>query len=504
MIANIFSSFVSVLVILWSPAVSATPAAIEIELSSGIEKIASRTEGSIVYFSFSELSQKLGARLDWITVGHAVRYSDDQHTIDFVVGSPYVKSEAENCNLVYPAKLVKGQLYLPELTFMPFLERLMPTTFAGISKKKGGKNRVSSGDYNVVDMEVSEKANGLLIELFLSDKMSYDVFITEGNWINISIRDGKINAPRIRTAAEKKHFYDAKVHQVEGAGQVSLWFKRPIKNWNHHLVKDPDRIQISIIDESFSNSDSSNSPVERRGLDELIDVIVVDAGHGGNDYGAIGDKGTREKDVALSIARYLARLIRKDKKFKVVMTRDEDKTMTLENRADIANRAKADLFISIHANANPKPSVRGWNVFFLAPAKNDSARVTAQFENSVFLREIAEPETNGKDKPEMDNADPVLGILNEMLMTEFQTESHEFALMCDKSMRKKVKIPARGVDQAGFFVLNKVYSPSVLVETGFISNPVEEKLLKSSDYQQNMAEAIYEAVKKFADMYSKK
>ena len=76
--------------------------------------------------------------------------------------------------------------------------------------------------------------------------------------------------------------------------------------------------------------------------------------------------------------------------------------------------------------------------------------------------------------------------------------------MCDKSLRKKVKIPARGVDQAGFFVLNKVFSPSVLVETGFISNPVEEKLLKSSNYQQNMAESIYEAVKKFADTYTKK
>jgi N-acetylmuramoyl-L-alanine amidase len=504
MIANFFSSFVSVLVILWTPAAQVPATTIDIELSTGIEKISSRTEGSIVYFSFSELSQKLGGRIDWMTVGHTVRYSDDQHTIDFVVGSPYIKSQPENCNLVYPARLVNGQLYLPELTFLPFLERLMPTTFAGIRKNKGGKTRLSKGDFNVVDMEVSEKANGLLIELFLTDKMSYDVFITEGNWINISVRDGKINAPQVKSAAVRKHFYDAKVHQVEGAGQVSLWFKRPIKNWNHHLVKDPDRIQISIVDESFMNSDSSSVIGERRGLDETIDVIVVDAGHGGTDYGAIGGKGTREKDVALSIARYLARLIRKDKRFKVVMTRDEDKTMTLENRADIANRAKADLFISIHANANPKPSVRGWNVFFLAPAKNDSARATAQFENSVFLREIAEPEKDGKDKPEMDNADPVLGILNEMIMTEFQTESHEFALMCDKSLRKKVKIPARGVDQAGFFVLNKVFSPSVLVETGFISNPVEEKLLKSSDYQQNMAEAIYEAVKKFADTYTKK
>ena len=504
MISTLFPSIISALIIFGTPIEQVRSETIDVELSTGIEKISSFAEWNIVYLSFSELSQKLGGRIDWSTVGHTVRYSDDQHTIDFVVGSPYLKSELESSNLVYPVRLVKGQLYVPEMTFMPFLERLMPTTFAGIRKNKGGKSRPLSGGYNVVDMEVSEKANGLLIELELSDKMAYDVFITEGNWINISIRDGKINAPRIKAQAGKKHFYEVKVHQVEGTGQVSLWFKRPIKNWNHHLVKDPDRIQISIVDESFAMADSSSAAGEKRNIDETIDVIVIDAGHGGSDYGAIGTKGTREKDVALGIARYLARLMRKEKKFKVVMTRDEDKTMTLENRADIANRAKGDLFISIHANANPKPSVRGWNVFFLAPAKNDSARATAQFENSVFLREIAEPNGNGEAKPEADNADPVLGILNEMIMTEFQTESHEFALMCDKTIRKKVKIPARGIDQAGFFVLNKVYTPSVLVETGFISNPVEEKLLKSSDYQQSMAEAIYEAVKKFADTYTKK
>jgi N-acetylmuramoyl-L-alanine amidase len=320
----------------------------------------------------------------------------------------------------------------------------------------------------------------------MSSKLSYDVFITEGNWINISIRDAKIDASKVRSRAGRKYFYDAKVHQVEGTGQISLWFKHAIRNWNHRMAKDPDRIQISIVDESFGSSpDTGASVAQPVTIDQTIDVIAIDAGHGGTDYGAIGQNGTREKDVALSIARYLARLIRKDKRFTVIMTRDEDKTMTLDNRVDIANRAKADLFISIHANANPKSSVRGWNVFFLAPAKNDSARATAQYENSVFLREIAESKTGNDSKPEPDNTDPVLGILNEMIMTEFQSESHDFALMCDKAIRKKIKIPARGVDQAGFFVLNKVFTPSVLVETGFISNPVEEKLLKSSKFQQS-------------------
>ena len=97
--------------------------------------------------------------------------------------------------------------------------------------------------------------------------------------------------------------------------------------------------------------------------------------------------------------------------------------------------------------------------------------------------------------------DPILTILNEMIMTEFQAESHDFAMMVDREFRRKVKIPARGVDQAGFFVLNMVFAPSVLVEAGFISNREEEKLLKKKDYQEKVAKAIYDAIIRFKAKY---
>ena len=96
---------------------------------------------------------------------------------------------------------------------------------------------------------------------------------------------------------------------------------------------------------------------------------------------------------------------------------------------------------------------------------------------------------------------PVLTILNEMIMTEFQSESHDFALMVDREFRRSLKIPARGVDQAGFFVLNMIFTPSVLVETGFISNKKEEKLLRGRRYQKAVAKAIYKAIKRFKVKY---
>ena len=237
------------------------------------------------------------------------------------------------------------------------------------------------------------------------------------------------------------------------------------------------------------------------GFNGKIEVIAIDPGHGGQDFGAIGPNGTREKDVTLQIGKTLADLIRKDDRFKVVMTRSSDKTLTLQDRADVANKAGASLYISIHANANPSRKARGWNIFFLAPAKNDSARATEQFENSYFIKELTGDTDNGKNGAGPSTDDPVAGILNEMLMTEFQSESHDFAMMIDKEFRKNLDIPARGVDQAGFFVLNKVFTPSVLVETAFITNKVEAKLLRNSKFQQTIAQGIYNAIVQFADKY---
>ena len=97
--------------------------------------------------------------------------------------------------------------------------------------------------------------------------------------------------------------------------------------------------------------------------------------------------------------------------------------------------------------------------------------------------------------------DQILSILNEMILTEFQEESHDFALMIDREFRRRLKIPARGVDQAGFYVLNSVYTPSVLIEAGFITNKKEEKIIASKSYRKKIAKAIYGAIKRFKDKY---
>jgi len=494
---RIFPFLFLLLLIVWLPLSGVSPKTVKVFTSGGTEKIQSFQQEKITYISFSELVEILGGSIAWKLIGHQISYVEDTNCFDFVIGSPFFKLNNSLYNSTFPAVYLKGQLFLPAETFFPFLDRILPQKI--IWSRESKTLRIESEYFNVTDLSISLKANGLLVEIFLTSALAYDVFVTEGNWLNVSIRNAKLNSRKILSRLDRRYMYNLKTYQSAGSGQVSIRLRRKIEKWHHKLAYDPPRIQISIADVGFEFDTLGIPP--KVGPDNKIDVIVIDPGHGGNDYGAIGPHGTREKDVTLSIAKELAKLIRKEKRFKVIMTRDRDKNVTLQQRADIANKAEADLFISIHANASVKRYVRGWNVFFLAPAKNDSARAVAQFENSFFLREQTTLET---DQPEeiTDNLNnPVLNILNEMIMTEFQTESHDFAMMVDREFRRSLKIPARGVDQAGFFVLNMVFTPSVLVESGFISNKNEEKLLKSSKYRKAVAKAIYKAIKRFKAKY---
>jgi N-acetylmuramoyl-L-alanine amidase len=490
-------------------------AKIKVASADGDVEIASYSRDGVEYMSLVSLSRVIPGVVDWEIAGHEVGYVTGGSRFAFVVGSPYFRLNDSLFNLIYAAEFKEGDLYLPAETFMPFVDRISTDRIR--FDKKGSTVNVDKGKYNVTDISFSAKANGLLIEIFLTDPLAYSVYVTEGNWINVSIRNATINTSKIEKQIDPRLLVKLQAIQEQGVGQISFQVRQTlqaVKTTHHKLVQDPTRIQISVPDVSFKIDDDSTekpvSPTPQSTFDGTIDVIVVDAGHGGKDYGAIGPDKTREKDVALAIARQLADQIRADGRFKVIMTRNSDTYLTLQDRANIANKAGADLFISIHANASPSRKANGWNVFFLAPAKNDSARAVEQLENSYFVREMQgapdSEETDNAESEEIDSGiaadDPIMGILNDMLMTEFQAESHELALMIDRQFRKTLETPPRGVDQAGFFVLNKVFTPSVLVESAFISNRAEVKLLKSAAYQKKVATGIFAAIKEFADKYN--
>ncbi len=198
----------------------------------------------------------------------------------------------------------------------------------------------------------------------------------------------------------------------------------------------------------------------------------------------------------MDIARRLEDLLTEEPGLKVILTREADLLVPLEERTRIANRSAADLFISIHTNASTKRSARGCETFFLSAAKTDEARAVAALENSSTRFE-----RSGDMTQEPNDVDY---ILMDMVQSEYLRESQELAGMIQKRLDRSLSIPSRGVSQAGFVVLNKAYMPAVLVETAFISNSKEEGLLKKESFRQEIALALYQSVKEFIGKYESK
>lgn len=224
-----------------------------------------------------------------------------------------------------------------------------------------------------------------------------------------------------------------------------------------------------------------------------IVTVAIDAGHGGEDFGASGKKKAREKKVVLSIAKELKKLIDKDPALRSYMTRTGDYYIPLRKRTKLARQANADLFVSIHADAFRRSSARGASVYALSKsgASSETARWLANKENAADL-------VGGASIS--DREDVVAGVLLDMQMDKTLEFSISFGDEVLKEMKKISKLHSKTVQQAGFVVLKSPDIPSVLVETGFISNPYEERKLKTSKYQQQIANAIYKGIKKFINI----
>lgn len=222
-------------------------------------------------------------------------------------------------------------------------------------------------------------------------------------------------------------------------------------------------------------------------------TIVIDAGHGGKDPGALGSA-SREKDITLNIALKTGDYIEKNlKNVSVIYTRKTDIFPDLKDRAEIANKNNADLFISIHANWAPSKKIAGAETFIMGLAKDEANLQVAMKENEVILLE-----NDYSTKYEgFDPKSPESYVMFTLMQNVHQDQSTLLAAKIQSQFRDKANRNDRGVKQAGFWVLYMTTMPSVLVETGFITNPVEEKYLNSTQGQDYLASAIYRACKEY-------
>ncbi|AKP32903.1 N-acetylmuramoyl-L-alanine amidase AmiC [Yersinia aleksiciae] len=282
-----------------------------------------------------------------------------------------------------------------------------------------------------------------------------------------------------------------------------LFTLKPFAKFRNRLVVDlyPEQGSTSIEDDPLlalledynkgnveRNLPAETPKVGKAGRDRPI-VIMLDPGHGGEDPGAIGRNKTREKDIVLQIARRLRTLIQKEANMRVFMTRNEDVFIPLKVRVAKARKQRADLFISIHADAFTSQAARGSSVFALSTkgATSTAARFLAQTQNEA-------DQIGGVSK----SGDRYLDhTMIDLLQTATINDSLKFGKEVLNRMGKINKLHKNRVDQAGFAVLKAPDIPSILVETAFISNLEEERKLRTSHFQQQVAESIFAGIKAY-------
>ena len=230
-------------------------------------------------------------------------------------------------------------------------------------------------------------------------------------------------------------------------------------------------------------------------------ILVIDAGHGGKDPGAVNGK-NQEKSINLNVALKMGRLIEENcKNVKVIYTRKTDVFVELYKRADIANKAGADMFISIHTNSAKNKSANGAETYLLGVEENrTSANLNAALEENkaILLENDYEAHYEGYDPNS-----PESMIIFEFMQNEYQKESLKMATFTQNRMVSSAKRPDRGVHQAGYLVLWKSTMPSILIELGFISNDAECKYLVSQKGVDEMSQSLYMAFSEYLDYHNK-
>jgi N-acetylmuramoyl-L-alanine amidase len=226
-------------------------------------------------------------------------------------------------------------------------------------------------------------------------------------------------------------------------------------------------------------------PVPAPAPPPALRTVVIDPGHGGDEQGARGPNGTLEKDITLQVARRLRAMIESRLGLRVFLTRDDDRTMTLDDRSAYANSQKADVFVSIHANAALRPVMKGAEVYFLAAEPtDDETRRAAETSEAVL------PALGGGTRS-------IDLILWETAQARYLAQSSTFASLVEQALRARVEMSPRAVQQAPFRVLVGATMPAVLVEIGYLSNAEQEQALASAAYQDRVTQGLFDAIAQF-------
>jgi len=450
------------------------------------------TYNNIEYIALDDFLTKHKLHTTYYEAKDKIEIVYKKNRLYFSPSISYCKINDQIYNLVHPILYKKKDYYIPVKTFYKALK------LSGLPLRIINQNNkilyVNPNIHNINKLTVSNKQNGTLIKLITTKKFkSQDIssFFSSSNWLNITILNCYLDTLSFNQSILQAPVSKIKTVQSNESAQISLLLTTDIEDIDIDIKKD----EINFL---LRNSISENAnKINKLRSKWLIDTIVIDAGHGGKDPGAIGHN-QKEKDITLDIAKKLGNLIKRNLGLNVVYTRTEDDFVPLWKRTKIANSAEGKLFISIHVNSTAhSSSTRGYETYLLRPGKTDNAIEVVERENAVIDLEQAAHEYVDFTNESY--------IIASMAQNTFMKESEDLAALIQEHLNKtfKNKTKNRGVKQAGFHVLVGATMPNALIEVGFLSNKQEAYNLSKSYYKRQIAESIFGAIVDFKIKYEK-
>jgi N-acetylmuramoyl-L-alanine amidase len=449
----------------------------------------------------------------------------------FVVITDYATRNQTTVQLPLPVRTVDDTLYAPLMDFLPLFNSISRTALAidTVLEMARIDSLKEAKGFDISAVTVEGKKNGYLIRIHSTKKLKdVDRFMRNDDWLYVTLPNARADTAGLDTVEANQIFEQIIAVQSPTSTQLSFKLRKKVDSFeivqdvssndvlvSLHTVAPPTKKELAAErrrrEKETKEAEEKRREVEQKRQETLqtqldaqrkkwkFDVVVIDAGHGGNDPGTLGTIGTREKDITLGIALKLGKLIEQHlPDVKIVYTRKTDRFIELYRRGQIANENEGKLFISIHCNSlERKPSsTNGFEIYLLRPGKTEDALKIAEKENAVVRLE-KDYQNRYQDVTEENF------ILLTMAQSAYVRHSEQFASYLQDEMDKRLSSDSHGVKQAGFYVLVGASMPNVLVEAGYLSNRKDEMFLRSPSGQQVVAESILNALRHYKAVYEK-
>jgi N-acetylmuramoyl-L-alanine amidase len=453
------------------------------------------------YVSLDDVAAVLKARSDikarseWTPTSVRARLTVNQRHVVVTRNWAQVLVDGEPLVLSAPARVSQGEWLVPEEFLVRVVARVVPQ---GRIATKAAKAAKATKAAVVANIPAASPALATFVDLRVRSYPSFTRVVIEAEapfTHKIERGAGEIRArlTGLTLATPRAEFpqddlvSEVRLDPVRDDVIATIKLETAIAEVRASTLTDPFRLVLDLARAGEQEASGRAHPLR---------LIVLDAGHGGHDPGATGPTGLMEKDVVLDVTQRVAKLVTDRLGTKVLLSRSGDYFVPLRDRTSFANRERADLFISIHANAHRESAWTGIETYFLSSeATDNTARQLAALENGVV--QLESPASRQK-------MDVLRSILWDLAQSEFQVESSNLAEVVQDSMTQSLQLPNRGVKQAGFYVLGGAAMPAILIEIGFVTNPKEERRLRDTRYRDEIAQAIFAGIAEYKKRYDQR